>query len=62
MKWLDGITHSVNMSLSKLPGDNEGQGSLVHCSLWGRRVRQNLVTKQQELKIAQHWLLVSLVG
>ena len=29
------------------PGDTEGQGSLVCCSLWGHRVRHNLVTEQQ---------------
>ena len=29
------------------PRDSEGQGSLVHCSLWGRRVRHDLVAKQQ---------------
>ena len=26
------------------PGDGEGQGSLVCCSPWGHRVRQDLVT------------------
>ena len=31
MRWLDNITHSVNMNLSKL-GDSEGQGSLEGCS------------------------------
>src|SRR5574340_203460 len=31
MRWLDGITDSMDMSLSKL-GDNEGQRSLVCCS------------------------------
>ena len=34
MRWLDGITDSVDMSLSKL-GDDKGQGTLVCCSLQG---------------------------
>ena len=41
MTQLDGITNSMDMSLSKVLGDGEGQGSLVCCSLWGRRVRHN---------------------
>jgi len=34
MRWLDGITDSMDMSLSN-GEDSEGQGSLACCSPWG---------------------------
>ena len=35
MRRLDGTTDSMGMSLSKLNGHSEGQGSLLCCSPWG---------------------------
>ena len=50
MRWLDGISDSMDMSLSKL-GDKEGQGRLLCCSPWGRKESDTTATEQQ------HWLL-----
>ena len=53
MRWLDGITDAVDMTLSngrdlgQTLGDIEGQGGLVCCSPWGHRVRRDWVTEQQ---------------
>ena len=34
MRWLDGITDLVGMSLSKALGVGNGQGGLTYCSPW----------------------------
>ena len=51
MRWLDGITDSMNMSLSKLREmkDTEGQGSLECCSPWGRK-ESDTAEQQQRLQ------------
>ena len=34
MRWLDGIPDSMDIESEQVPGDSEGQGSLVCSSQW----------------------------
>ena len=34
MRWLDSITDSINMSVSKLQETVKDKGGRVHCSVW----------------------------
>ena len=38
MRWLDGITDSMDMGLGWTLGVGDGQGSLACCDSWGCRV------------------------
>ena len=45
IRWLDGITDAVDLSLSRVLGDGEGHGILACCSPWGHRVGHDLATE-----------------
>ena len=50
------ITDSMDMSLSKLLGGGEGQGSLVCCSPWGRK--ESVTTERMNGK-RLHWVFLA---
>ena len=52
MRWLDGVTDSMDMSLSKL-GDSEGQGSLVCCSPWGHKGSDRTYPNEQQQQLEE---------
>jgi len=37
IRWLDGITDSMDIEFEQAPGVGDGQGSLVCCTPWGRK-------------------------
>ena len=46
IRWLDGLPDSMDLSLSKTPGDSGGQGNVMQ-SMGSQRIGHDLVTEQQ---------------
>ena len=55
MRWLDGITDSMDMSLSKL-WEIVKNREVACCSSWGHRVRHDLATEEQQHILSLVWV------
>ena len=60
MRWLDGITDSMDLEFEHTPGDGEGQGGLECCSPWGHKEsdtteQQNNSNKHQSRRLLFIW-------
>ena len=55
MRWLDGITNSMDMSWSKLQETVE-DGSLECCSPWGHKDLNMTKQQQQEKPVAEEYI------
>ena len=58
MRWLDGITDSMDMSLGWTLGIGDGQGGLVCCDSWGRKE----LDTTEWLNQTKPWLFNGLIG
>ena len=54
LRWLDSITSSLEVNVSKTLRDSGGQGSLVCCSPWDYKESDMTATEQQNLRFA-YW-------
>ena len=53
MRWLDGITDSMDTEFEQTPGDGEGQGSQACCSPCG--CKESDTTTEQQLHKVGKW-------
>ena len=48
MRWLDGISNSMDITFEQILGNSEGQGSLVCFRPWAHRVGHDWATERQQ--------------